>query len=296
LERLLDSDPGAALSLTYSLRYYCLRGGRVQEGRSLLEAGLRRAEHHPEWLSLWNLLGAFAFTLGDFPAATGAWTKALALTDSAKEPLRAADLQHNLAGLLIEQGDYAQARGLLDASIAQYEALGEASKLAMAHSTRTAWFYHSGDYAGCVTEGRAAFQRAEGMQLRTRATLCLFLIAMAEFELGNLDESRRTLISGLERWSRIPDSGDLILGLILSAQHLAEVRPDAASLSLGRIDALVARENLKLSEHQMEQIEELEAKLAPTGTRRKRSAGYGSSDLKTVQSLIEALTTSPPSA
>jgi predicted ATPase/class 3 adenylate cyclase len=296
LERLLDSDPGAALSLTYALRYYCLRGGRVLKGRSLLEAGLRRVDHHPEWLSLWNLLGAFAFTLGDFPAATSAWTKALELTDPAKEPLRAADLQHNLAGLLIEQGEFPQAHGLLEASIAQYEALGEASKLAMAHGTRTAWFYHSGDYAGCVQQGGEAFDRAEAIGLEARATLCLFLVAMAHFEMDNLDESRQMLVAGLNRWTRVPDSGDLILALILSAQHLVDERPDAAAYSLGRIDALVATESLKLSDTQLQQIEHLEAKLASSGTRRRRSAGYRSSDLEAARNLIEALTTLPPSA
>jgi len=231
-ERLLETDPPAALELAAALWPFWWLRGHMDEGRALLDRAA--AIKGPDRQQVLKGLGTVAFRQGDLDAAEHAFRERFEIVDQGESQRDVVDALTDLSRIDLRRGDFAGVRGYAERAHEAAEGLGEEEALRLPLHMRAA----AARMEGRLDEARRLY--LESRKLNERLGYDVMVagedhnLFYVELRSGNRDEAVRRFRSSNE-WILANDNAYLRPYTFLDAGVLALHDGD-----LGRAARLIA--------------------------------------------------------
>jgi predicted ATPase len=263
IEYGLTEAPEIALRIVGSLPIYISLRGGFGEARSWVTDALAAGTDAPPLLRGRALLcgATAAHYQGDVEAASRYAEEAFALTSAAGDGFATADALRERGIAASESGDRERARALFEELVEFAQEVGDAWNGAVALNNLGDLALYDGDWARAIELCQQSSDIRRGLGNRWGAALSLCNVALAQRELGLLDDAARSVRQALED-SIAVDAMTIVLacfeiGALLAADR---ERPQEAATLLGAHDQL--REELETTDPDYERtlLEELQAK------------------------------------
>jgi predicted ATPase/DNA-binding SARP family transcriptional activator len=247
-----SGDVELELQLASALSDFWRVRGFAREGQRLLEAALARGAGLPPPALADARAGASSLALarGDYALARALREANLADYRALGEDLNVARMQHELASVHLMEGDHARAAALYDESIAYFQAVGETLRLGIALANRAETAYAAGDTATCRRLATEALEHQASWDDTESMAVTLVTLARVALDEGEPEEARLSLVRATELAVEIGHREVLAYCLEGVAELRVAEHPGAAATLLGAADALLDEVGAAVQSHQ----------------------------------------------
>jgi predicted ATPase/class 3 adenylate cyclase len=265
LENLIDREGVLATRVTYALRNYWLRRGRISEARAWHERCRPWSNQLPlqERVQFLNSCGALAWKAGDREQTRVDLEAGLALlTDSVEFSSLRARTVNNLALLAIEENRYEDGRDRFRESLAAFRQTDEINHVGTVLSNLGSIETTLGDYAAAREHLVEAIAISRSLGNGGKTARAFSNLAEVEFAQGQTGKAAECLLSAFEIWRTLVDLPFIGEGLLTLAAVLERgERPLEAARALGCSDALLQECGTQLSLPQADHRNAIRAEL-----------------------------------
>ena len=241
---LTEADPEPGLRLAASLRVYWVARGHAVEAADALRALLEAPAVRGATLTRARALAVAARLLqqaGGFATAGDYCEEALVIARAAGDERLVADLLHDRAFVLLNQGQPGAALPLVEQGLGLARGLGEPHLTARLLGDRAHATYAAGDHAGAIRDATEALRLSRQAGDRHQEGQILGNLGNYELAAGDLDAARRHLAESLDiaralgnRYSAVHEIFNLGLAEYLAGSVGAAEALFAEALNLAR--------------------------------------------------------------